>query len=63
MHFGGNAATMLSMSLCAALILINLRLITHSLHLTKIMIIGDELQHAVLSMQDDHHSRHVYISR
>ena len=24
------------------------------------MTIGDELQHAVLSMQDDHQGRHVY---
>ena len=53
--FGGNAATTFIMSLrLCALIYNNYRLITDSLHLTKIMKIGDELQHAVLSTQDDH---------
>ena len=49
---------MFTVNLCA-LMCNNLRLITHSLNLAKMMTIGDELQPAVLSMQDDDQDRHV----
>ena len=52
-EFQWQAGTMLTMSL-RAFIYNKLRLIAHS---------SDELQHALLSMQDDHQGRHVHFVR
>ena len=53
------AVAMFTMSLCA-FIYNKFRLITLCSP-TKIMTIGDELRHAVLSMQDDDQGRHVHV--